>query len=152
MVYRTFCDTPHTISWVSKCHCGAETRHQHTFKIGDSYPWVYGPMTTKCSGCEAFGSELLPPLGTLWIVTIKGLNLIGNEYLVNQKLRKHVLQEVANIESQKSFWDFFYHSDKKAADMAHADWIKQDINFYNSRKAQKLLTDVEKQFENMHNQ
>ena len=95
---------------------------------------------------------MLPPLGILWVVTIKGVNLIGNEYLVNQKLRQRILQEVANIERQKSFWDVFYHSNQKAANMAHADWVKQDINFYNSRKAQGLLTDVEKRFENMHNQ
>ena len=178
MVYRTYCDSPHTISWTSKCHCGAETRHQHTFKTGESYPptrpdngiiiaefrtdfsnydlRVYGLIKTSCKGCGALEEKTLPPSGTLWFVTKgglnigRGLNLVGNEYLVNQELRKRVLQEVADIDRQKSFWDFFYHSNKKAADIFHAEWVKIDIAGYDSRKAQGLLTDEEKHIENMH--
>ena len=184
MVYRTYCDIPHTISWTTKCHCGIETRHQHTFKTGESYPpvrpnsgiviaevssnfptydlRVWGQIKTSCKGCGALKEETLPPLGILWFVTKgglnvgrglnvgKGLNEVGNEYLVNQELRKRVLQDVADIDRQKSFWDFFYHSNKKAADIFHAEWVKNDIAGYDIRKAQGLLTDEEKRLENIH--
>lgn len=150
MVYQTYCETYQRITWISKCSCGVETEHACSFNTGDVYPQSYGWMTTKCSGCGALGMDAVPPLGKLWMLKKQDLTFIGNEYLVKKKIRKMVLQEVSHIENQKSILDFFYHSDEKAADMAHANWVLKDIELYDSRKADGKLTKEEMQFERIH--
>ena len=136
--------SPFTITFTQKCSCGREMTFHRSFTKNDQYPTM--PAMHRCPYCNLWFTVGYPPLGTIYTLSVNGINFIQNEYLVNPKLRKELYEGYQKRlrEIKPIFGGLIKRNNLTNEEEFEYNLIKTNIKIFKERQERDELTEEEK--------
>jgi len=137
---------PIVIHYTHKCVCGRETEVRHLYSPGDNFPAL--PGYHKCNQCNSYFLMTFPPIGTIYHMKIDGLNIFGNEYLVNFELRRKIYEQFSQRESEIRSYLFglIKLNNFSKNEKAEFQLFRTNLKYFKDRKENSMITSEERQY------